>query len=359
MKILQLAPLWETVPPPAYGGTESVVYELTEELVRRGHQVVLRASGDSQTTAELRSTYHRSLRTAADLADRHPHDWLHVATALAEAEEFDVVHNHAGELAMAMAQMVRVPVLTTMHCLITPDTHPIWNRYPWYYNTISWSEYEQMPPVEGPAFAGVVYNGIRVETFPFQARKDGYLLFLSRISPEKGAHLAIQVARRAGCRLVMAGKVDERDRAYYESTVRPLIDGRQVEFIGEADACLKRELYRNARALLLPLTWEEPFGLVMVEAMACGTPVITMRRGAAPEIVVHGETGFLAEDLDQMVAAVSQVDRIDPARCRRHVETRFDVAQMVDAYEAIYRWIVVTGAQGPSPAMGRDELAVA
>lgn len=359
MKILQLAPLWETVPPPAYGGTESVVYELTEELVRRGHQVVLWASGDSRTSATLRFSYHRSLRTATDLADRHPHDWLHVASALADAEGFDLIHNHAGELAMAMSRLVRTPMLTTMHCLITPDTYPIWSRYRGHYNTISWSAYRRMPPVEGPRFVGVIYNGIRVASFPFQARKEDFLLFLSRISPEKGPHLAIEVARRAGRKLIMAGKVDEQDRPFYECTVRPLIDGRQVEFLGEADGRLKRELYRKASALILPLTWEEPFGLVMAEAMACGTPVLALRRGAAPEVVVHGETGFLADTVDGLVAAVDKVPSISPARCRQHVEARFDVAAMADAYEAAYDRIVRAGHDGPSPMPGRDELAVA
>jgi len=342
MKILQIAPLWETVPPPAYGGTEAVVSVLTEELVRRGHEVTLCASGDSRTQAELLSVHPCSLRTARDLQDPWPYAWLHSALGLKEASEFDIIHNHAGELTMAMAHLVPdVPMLTTMHCLITPDTKFIWDRYPGYYSTISMSQRRNMPPLASGHFVGVVYNAIDVASFPYDERKEDYLLFLSRISVDKMPHLAVEVARRTGRRLIIAGKVDRVDEQYFYSVLVPLIDGKQVQFVGEADARLKRELYAKAYCLVLPLHWEEPFGLVMIEAMACGTPVIAFERGSVPEVMVDGETGYIVHDVDEMVEAVHRVDRIDPRRCRQHVEDNFDAPLMADRYLQAYQRIIV------------------
>ncbi len=340
MRILQLAPLWETVPPPAYGGTEAVVSILCEELVRRGVDVTLCASGDSLTSARLRSVYHRSLGRTSDLADLAPYHWMHAALSLREAEGYDLIHNHAGELAMAMSHLVDVPMLTTIHNPITRDTQFVWDHYESWYNTISHAQRATMPAICGGNFAGVVHNAIDVETFPFSRQKDDYLLFLSRIGPEKGTHLAIEVARRLGMRLLVAGKVDRVDQAYYHEAVQPLIDGEQVVFLGEADASAKRELYRRAYCLLLPLCWEEPFGLVMTEAMACGTPVVAFARGAAPEIVVDGVTGYLVEDVDGMVEAVRNAERIDPARCRQHVSDCFSPQVLAERYLAMYRTIL-------------------
>ena len=314
MKILQIAPLWETVPPPAYGGTEAVIHTLVEELVRRGHEVTLCASGDSQTSAQLSSVYGRSLRAADDLSAKQPYSWHHAVFSLRDAREFDIVHNHAGEEVMALAHLVPdVPMLTTMHCLITPDTKIIWDHYQGYYNTISWSARHLMPEVEGGSFAGTAYNAIDVPTFPFEDEKDDYLLFLARISPEKAPNLAVEVARRSGRRLIIAGKVDPNDLLYFSTVVAPLIDGEQVVYVGEADARFKRELYRKAQCLLMPIIWDEPFGLAMIEAMACGTPVIAFNRGAVPEIVRNGKTGFIVERVDEMVAAYIDKYWDDPA----------------------------------------------
>jgi glycosyltransferase involved in cell wall biosynthesis len=194
-------------------------------------------------------------------------------------------------------------------------------------------------PKTGGAFAGVVYNAIDVQSFPFQKEKGDYLLFLSRISPEKGPHVAVEVARRAGYPLIIAGKVDPADAAFFQDTVAPLIDGSHVRFAGEADARMKRELFRNARALLMPISWDEPFGLVLAEAQACGTPVISFDRGAAPEIVSHGRTGFIVTDVESMVEAVSRVGEIDPAACREHVARHFDRHIMATNYLRLYRSI--------------------
>lgn len=340
MKILQLAPLWETVPPPAYGGTEAVVSVLCEELVRQGHDVTLCASGDSVTSAKLFSSYHQSLRTADDLQDRQPYDWMHVALSLTEAKDFDIVHNHAGELAMAMSHLVGAPMLSTMHCLMTPDTRFVWDRYEGWYNTISRAQRRTMPLLREGTYGGVVYNGIDVGSFPYEEQKEDYLLFLCRIAPEKGAHLAIEAARRLGKRLVLAGKVDRVDRQYFRNDVEPLIDGDFIQFVGEADATLKRKLLAGAYSLLLPICWEEPFGLAVVEAMACGTPVIAFARGAAGELVVDGETGFLVQDVDGMVKAIHRVDSIDPWRCRCHVAENFSAQRMAEVYLTLYERIL-------------------
>jgi glycosyltransferase involved in cell wall biosynthesis len=361
MKILQIAPLWERVPPPGYGGTEAVVSLLTDELVRQGHEVVLCASGDSLTLAALRSVYPRSLRTVEGIKDGTPYDSVHAAAAVAAAGEFDIVHNHAGEPVMALAGFSGRPMLSTMHCLITPDTRFVWEHYDGYYNTISHAQAQTVPPMERPRYAGAVYNAIDVGSFTFSESKDDYLLCLNRVAPEKGTHLAIEAARKAGRRLIIAGKVDRVDREYYETMVAPLLDGRDVLFVGEADHSAKRELYAKAACALVPICWEEPFGLVMAEAMASGTPVIAFARGAAPEIIVDGETGFLVHDVDSMVEAIGKVDAIEPARCRRHVEANFDVPVMVDRYLRLYRKIVSAPAdltQAPVPSFYRRSGAV-
>ena len=342
MRILQVAPLWERVPPPAYGGTETVVSLLTDGLVRLGHEVVLRASGDSITLAELRSVYPRSLRTAEGIRETLAYELVHAGEALQDAREFDIVHNHVGEMLMAFAGLLDVPMLTTTHGNLTPDSRFVWEGYRGFYNTISWSQSKRIVGVKRARFAGVVYNAIDVQSYPFSSDKDDYLLCLARVSPEKGTHVAIEVARRLGMPLVIAGKVDRVDRKYFRTAVEPEIDGRQIRFVGEVDNQEKRQLYAGARCLLVPICWEEPFGLVMPEAMACGTPVVAFARGAAPEIIEEGETGFLVEDIDGMVEAVRHVGEIDPRRCRRHVEERFDIPVMVDGYLQTYKRILET-----------------
>ena len=337
MRILQLAPLWERVPPPGYGGIEYVVSVLTEQLVRMGHEVTLAASGDSLTSARLQAVYEHSLRTADGLTDPMPYFWLHTVMALKEAESFDIVHNHASELAMAMQHLTSTPMLTTLHNLITPDAQIVWDAYTGYFNTPSLAAKQG---VEHPNFVGVIYHGIDVGTFPFSAQKQDYLLFLSRMSPEKGPLAAIEVARRLGKKLVMAGKVDDKDRDYFEAEVAPLIDGKLVEYVGEADFHFKRKLYAGACCLLFPINWNEPFGLVLPEAMACGTPVITFRSGAAPEIVQDGVSGYVVDDVEGMARAVKMVDRLDPWQIRQYVEQRFSARAMAEAYLEAYTRVI-------------------
>lgn len=368
MRILQVAPLWEDVPPPKYGGTEAVVHLLTEQLVAAGHEVTLAASGSSSTSARLKSVYGRSLRSADDLKDRNPYDWQHIASALRQARHFDIVHNHAGELAMAMACLIDTPMLTTMHCLNTPDTKFVWDRYEGAFNTISAAQYSHMLPVVGPSrFVGHVYNAIDVASFPFDAVGGDDLLFLSRISWEKGPHHAVAVARATGRRLIIAGKVDRADQRYFDEVLRGLIDGEQIVFFGEADAVQKRELYRRAYALLMPLEWEEPFGLVIPEAMACGTPVIAFRRGSVPELIADGTTGYVVRTREEMADAVAGVRRIDRARCRAHVEAHFAPEIMTGGYVRLYEALahqrtpiapVLPAAPHTAPAAPLQRIAV-
>jgi glycosyltransferase involved in cell wall biosynthesis len=352
MRILQLSPLWETVPPPAYGGTEAVVALLTDELVRLGHEVTLAASGDSGTEAELLSVYGRSLRRATDLTDRNPYDWAHIGAALSAARDYDIIHNHAGELPMAMAGAISTPMLTTTHCMTTPDTEFIWRRYEQSYNTISRWQLEHFEAVTSRASSmGFVYNAVDVDTFPFEPEKGDDLLFLSRLAPEKGPQYAIEVAKRTGRRLILAGKVDDYDRRFFEEVVRDLIDGEQIVFFGEADGAQKRDLYARAHCLLMPITWREPFGLVMPEAMACGTPVIAFNRGSAAEVVAHGRTGYVVESIDAMAEAVNAVGTIDPAECRDHVRRHFSPAAMAAGYVHVYERVIAHARHARAPAL--------
>ncbi|MBA7593810.1 D-inositol-3-phosphate glycosyltransferase [subsurface metagenome] len=342
MRIAQIAPLDLRVPPAAYGGTELVVSLLTEELIRRGHEVTLFASGDSVTAASLRSVCPHMLRgSAVNAHDALIYRLLNAMSPFEQAPNFDIIHNHTFPEGMAMANLAGTPVLATLHGGLSEPGRALLSAYKGYYNTISKSAKSLLPDKEG--FVGVIYNAINCKSFPFSARGGDDLLFLSRISQEKGPHIAIEVAKRLGRRLIIAGNVDTVDEEYFKQRIMSQVDSDIVQYFGEAGYEEKRELFANAHCLLMPITWPEPFGLVMVEAMACGTPVIASNKGAAPEIVLDGETGFIVENVEQMVEAVGEVNRIDRSRCREHVERNFDVPRMVDDYLRAYNWILETG----------------
>jgi glycosyltransferase involved in cell wall biosynthesis len=352
MRIAQLAPTYERVPPIGYGGTELVAHLLTESLVRRGHDVTLYASGDSLTTASLRSITPTARRYGDPDVLRHA-EHLHLANVQAcfvDATEgrFDVIHNHAGLEGMVLAAMSTTPVLTTNHNAYVDDTATIWDRYPWYHHAVS-DAGTALFPASGRLPA--IHHGIDVGSFRFGAEGQGYLLFLGRFSPEKGSAAAVEVARRSGRRLVLAGKVDPLEVDHFAEAIEPWIDGDRIRHIGEVGGDEKLELLAGADALLFPIDWDEPFGLVMVEALASGTPVIGFDRASVPEIVDHGETGFVVADVDGMLGAVEQLGSISRRHCRRVAESRFDAERMTTGYERAYEFVV--GAAPTRPVIGQ------
>ncbi|MGH8496803.1 MAG: glycosyltransferase family 4 protein [Gammaproteobacteria bacterium] len=339
MKIAQIAPLIESVPPKRYGGTERVVSYLTEELIRQGHDVTLFASGDSVTSARLEAVAERALRL--DGACRDPLAW-HV-TMLQRvarlADTFDIIHFHVDYLHFPMSQALQLPHVTTLHGrLDLPDHRAVYNAYD-QMPLISISN-AQREPVPRLNWLATIYHGLPRQLYRFEPRPSGYLAFIGRISPEKRVDRAIEIARRAGRELVIAAKVDAVDRDYFAAEIEPLLTDPGVHYIGEVTDREKGEILGQAHALLFPIDWPEPFGLVLIEAMACGTPAVAFRRGSVPEIIDHGRSGFIVDDVDAAVAAVDGVSGLDRAGCRRMFENRFSARRMARGYLAAYRRIV-------------------
>lgn len=339
MRIAQLAPLAEAIPPSLYGGTERVVSALTEELVRRGHAVTLFASGDSRTTATLVPLIERALRLDPAVEDAYAYTMLQLGAAYARAGAFDVIHNHLDYFAWPCARLVRTPTLTTMHGrLDLPDLPPVVREYR-EQPLVSISD-NQRTPLAWAHWAATVYNGIDLAPYVFHDRPGGYFAFIGRVSPEKNLEGAIAIARATGIPLKIAAKVDPVDADYYEAEVAPLIDGRLVEYLGEIGEGEKGAFLGGAYALLFAVDWPEPFGLAMPEAMACGTPVLALRRGAVPEVVADGVTGFVRDTEEELAEVAWRIPALDRAACRRRVEERFSAAAMADGYEAVYQTLV-------------------
>lgn len=340
MRIAQVAPLWERVPPPGYGGTELVVGLLTDELVRRGHEVTLFASGDSLTLAKLESVHPRALRLDSNVREYGIYEMLQLNWVYERASEFDVIHSHVGFSSLPFVNLVSTPTVHTLHGIFTPDNEKMFKhakRQPY----ISISDSQREPRLDLNCVA-TVYNGIDVASHKFfsQPSEEPYLAFVGRLSPEKGPHHAIEIAKRSGWTLKMAGKVDVVDVEYFEREVKPHIDGEQIQYLGEANHVQKNELMGRARATLFPITWREPFGLVMVESMAAGTPVIAMKMGSTPEVIAHGKTGFVCESVDECVEAIDKAIVLDRNVCRDYVWQNFSAQKMADGYEAVYRQVI-------------------
>jgi len=336
MRIAQIAPLWERVPPPAYGGIELVVSRLTDELVRRGHEVTLFASGDSQTLARLQSVYPQAFRlNPAGNTDYYTYELLQLSQVYEQAAEFDIIHSHVGCTALPFAQSAKTPTLHTLHGALTPDSLKLFSHYA-QQAYISISNAQHQPELN---YLATVYNGLDIQDYPFWSRpqEPPYLAFLGRLSPEKGPHHAIAIAKETGWPLKMAGKVDKVDRAFFEQEIAPHIDGKQIQYLGEATHAQKVELLGNAAVTLFPITWQEPFGLVMIESMATGTPVLGMALGSVPEVIAHGKTGFVCQSVAEMVSYLPEALDLDRQACRDHVASSFSVARMVDGYEAAYQ----------------------
>lgn len=340
MRIAQVAPLWERVPPPAYGGIELVVGHLTDELVRRGHDVTLFASGDSLTLAKLESVHPRALRLDSTVQDYSIYEMLQLSQVYERADEFDIIHSHMGASALAYGNLVKTPTVHTLHGVFTPDNEKLFHHAK-CQSFVSISNAQREPRLDLNCVA-TVYNGIDVSSYDFhpEPEQPPYLAFLSRLSPEKGVHLAIAIAKQAGWRLKIAGKVDPVDADYFETQVKPHIDGDQIEYLGEANHAQKSVLMGGAVATLFPITWREPFGLVMVESMASGTPVIAMEMGSTPEVIAPGKTGFLCHTVEECAEAIAHVPSLSRLACREYVGQHFSVDRMTDGYEAVYRQIV-------------------
>lgn len=337
MQIAQVAPLYESVPPTLYGGTERIVSYLTEELVERGHDVTLFASGDSVTSARLVSPCRRALRLDTTVSNAIPHHIIMLEQLRQQASRFDVIHFHIDLLQMLMTRTLPGRTVTTLHGrLDLSDLQPF---YRFFSETplVSISNHQRRP-IADANWVGTVYHGLPDKFLSFNGRGDGgYLAFLGRIAPEKRPDRAIEIAVRSGWPLKIAAKIDRVDLQYWEQEIRPLIERHpQVEYIGEIGERQRAEFLGDAAGLLFPIDWPEPFGLVMIEAMACGTPVVAFRAGSVPEIVEHGVNGYIVDSMEEAIAAVGRIGNLSRMRTRQVFERRFTVERMASDYEKVY-----------------------
>jgi len=341
MRVALLAPFEEPIPPPKYGGTERIVYSLAEELVRLGHDVTLFASGDSKTSARLVSCVPSSLRP---LIDNDQRTWMymqwhgfHQALHVLRSKRYDIIHNHADWPFLIAGAFTNAPILTTIHNPVQYNlgVKELYQRYP--YVSISNAARRYLPSLD---YVSTVHHGIDVREFEYGDSPGDYLAFLGRIDKDKGIEQAIEVARRSGSKLIIAAKIDGPRLAYYRKKIKPLIDGKQIIFIGEVAQSAKVTLLKNARALLSPIQWDEPFGLANIEAMACGTPVLALSRGSLPEIIADGKTGYLCKSLDELIDRIADIPKLKRQACRAHVERHFTVTHMATKYVATYEKLI-------------------
>ena len=339
MKIAQVAPLYESVPPRAYGGTERVVSYLTEALVEMGHDVTLFASGDSVTSARLVPVVPCGLRLDPHKPDPLVWHTIMMDMVLKAAPTFDIIHFHTDVLQLPLVEQCESACLSTPHGrLDLADLKPLFHRFARHPMTsISNS---QRSPVPWASWRATVHHGLPPGLYDLHPEPQNYFAFVGRISPEKRADRAIEIAKACGVPLRIAAKVDPADRAYFESTIEPLLDDPLVDYVGEIGEEAKNHFIGNAKALLMPIDWPEPFGLVMIEAMACGTPVVAYRHGSVPEIIDEGVTGFIVENQGQAIAAARDIGRLDRRRCRHVFEQRFADRVMARRYLDVYRELV-------------------
>jgi glycosyltransferase involved in cell wall biosynthesis len=336
MRIAQIAPLIESVPPRLYGGTERIVSYLTEELVGQGHEVTLFASGDSLTTAELVPCSERALRLEPTVRDPLPYYMVMLDRVRRRAQEFDVLHFHIDYLHFPLFREIAARTLTTQHGRLDLPDLPVAYRAFREFPLVSISD-DQRGPCPDWNWLRTVYHGLPRDLYPFSPRpQGGYLAFLGRICPEKRPDQAIEIARRTGLPLKIAAKVDRVDQAYFDAVIRPLLRDPLIEFVGEIGEQDKAAFLGGALALLFPIDWPEPFGLVMIEAMACGTPVIAYRRGSVAEVIEDGWTGFMVDDVAGAVAAVAELERLDRGTIRARFERRFTAQRMATDYVLAY-----------------------
>lgn len=354
MRIAQVAPLHEACPPRLYGGTERVVAYLTDELVRGGHDVTLFASGDSRTLAQLEPICAQALRLDRTVLDPLVYHTILFNRVAERESEFDIVHFHTDYLHFAVMARSTVPTVTTLHGrLDLPDLPAVYAEFP-HMPIVSISN-DQRAPLPWANWCATVPHGLPLNLYGLGAGKGGYLAFIGRISPEKRLDLAIEIARRVGLPLKIAAKVDKADCAYFNEVIRPLLNGPGTEFIGEISDFEKGAFLGDAAALLFPIDWPEPFGLSMIEAMANGTPVIAMRRGAVPEIVDDGLTGFVVDDFEAAVVATLRALQLDRHGVRQQFERRFGADRMARDYVAVYDKLRARALAGRRPTLVKQD----
>jgi glycosyltransferase involved in cell wall biosynthesis len=346
MRIAQVAPLYESVPPKLYGGTERVVSYLTEELVNLGHEVTLFASGDSVTNARLIPACPRALWRDENCRETLPHHVRLMELVFEDVSRFDVIHFHCDYLHLPLLRRQRCTNVTTLHgALHVPDLGPLFDEYP-EVPLISISD-NQRRPIPRANWQATIHHGLPRNLHTYRESPGDYLAFLGRMSPEKRVDRAIEIARRAGIRLKIAAKICDDERCYFQKTIEPLLQQSRsfVEYIGEVGGREKDEFLGNARALLFPIDWAEPFGLVMIEALACGTPVIAWHNGSVPEIIEDNATGFIVDSIEEAVEGVQRLEWLNRATCRQAFEKRFDAARMAQDHVDIYRRLIHTPAE--------------
>jgi len=334
MRIGVISPISWRTPPRHYGPWESVVSLLTEDLVEMGLNVTLFATGDSQTSGKLAAVCPRPY-SEDDSVDPKVAECLHISHAFERAAEFDLIHNHYDFLPLTYTALVDTPVITTIHGFSSPSIIPVYKKYNAHGHYVAISEADKSPELD---YIATVHHGIDITQFPFVGTAGEYLLFFGRIHPDKGVHEAIQVAQRTGIKLVIAGIIQDHD--YFAKKVEPHIDGSMVEYIGSVGPDHRAEVLGRALALLHLISFDEPFGLSLIESMACGTPVIAFGRGSIPELIRHGETGYIVNDIDGAIDAVNTTSLIDRSKCRTSVEHRFTSARMAHDYLRIYTMIL-------------------
>jgi glycosyltransferase involved in cell wall biosynthesis len=357
VRIAQVSPLFESVPPRLYGGTERVVSYLTEELVRQGHGVTLFASGDSITAAELVPVCVKALRLGATVRNHLPYHVMMLERLRERADEFDIIHFHIDLLQYPLMPEFGGRALTTLHGrLDLPDLQPFYRMFPDFpLVSISDSQRSQLPPMN---HIKTIYHGLPENLLPFRPTSGDYLAFLGRVSPEKGPVAAIEIATQAGMPLKMAAKIDKNDEVYWDCVVRPKIEANpNVEFLGEIADKEKADFLGNAAAVLFPIDWPEPFGIVMIEAMSCGTPVIAFPCGSVREVIDDRQSGFVVDNVGQAVRAVESAKKLNRASVRACFERRFTAERMVKDYVAVYRGLARAGAMQPKQFYLNGELA--
>lgn len=339
MRIAQVAPLWLETPPQTYGGTERIVSYLTEELIKRGHDVTLFATADSKTKAKLIPVWPRGLFADTNVEYPAAVFSLLYKELLERQDEFDIIHDHCEYQTSTYSQFIAPPIVTTLHNPFYEENTILYKKFP-NVNYISISE-NQRRLGPGVNILKTIHHGIPPEKYLLSKKAGNYLVWLSNIAPDKGLADAIEIAKMAGEKLIISGTIFPRNADYFEYRIKPLIDGKQIQFVGMCDFKKKVKLLRNAKAFLFPIfKREEPFGLVVIEAMACGTPVIASSTGSMPEIIKDKETGFLVESKEEAVGAVQNIGSISRTACKEHVENNFSLKTMVDNYEALYEEIL-------------------